>query len=63
MGPDLGKHAEPAHDPALDLAEGDLLLLVAICHLRRGDPSCLVADTLLGSALAYPTADSPSLGA
>jgi len=57
MGADPGRDAKIEHDPALDLCEGDLLLLVALCHLRRGDPHCLVRATLLGAASAYHSAD------
>ena len=52
-----GEDALPEKDPMIELSDGDLLLLSALCHIRRGDPLVLVTALLRGAALAYYVAD------
>ncbi len=44
------QHEGHRSDPALELPEGELLLLAAICHISRGDPEILVSALLRGAA-------------
>ncbi len=45
--------ARPRLDPALAWSEPDLMLLAALCHLRRGDPRTLVDALLAAAAEGY----------